>query len=924
MKNGMDGKKTVHVISHSHWDREWYMPFEKHRYRLTKLMDRLLELLEQNPAYRSFHLDGQTIILEDYLSVRPQRFEALRRWIREGRIRIGPWYVLQDEFLTSGEANVRNLLAGHRDAKAFGAVSEVGYFPDSFGNMGQAAQLLRQAGIDAAVFGRGVKPTGAGLAASEHRYESPYSELIWESPDGSRVLGVLFANWYSNGNEIPTDREQAAGYWEAKLADAERYASTPHLLFMNGCDHQPLQTDLPEALQTARELYPDTEFVHSNFEDYLAALRRSVPSDLRVIRGELRSQRTSGWETLVNTASARVYLKQMNERGQSLLEKAAEPLASCAYLLGAEYPHDMLLHAWKTLMQNHPHDSICGCSVDEVHREMVTRFEKSRQTAEMIIEDSATYIADRIDTSAFAEYGAGACPFVVFNPTGWPRSGVVEIELDLRRIYFREGIPFEDMKQRIKSLTVGEGIVVDGEGRRWPCRVTDLGLRFGYDLPDDRFRQPYFARRIRLAFEAVDVSAMGHRAYAFVQSAAPASRPDEERTILQDGRTLENERIRVRVETNGSLTLTDKGCGKTYFGLCVYEDTGDIGTEYMYRQPVGEPPLTTEHLQAEVSVLADTPYAASLEIVHAWNVPKEAEPLLAEERNELVWFTNRKAARVPETVALRIRTVITLEKNGSGLKVRTEFDNQAKDHRVRVLFPTDLSTDRHFADSVFEAAERDNEPAPEWSNPSCCHHQQAFVSLFDEHAGLTIANRGLNEYEVLRDGRNTIAVTLLRAVGELGDWGVFPTPDAQCLGPHSAEYMILPHGAGGRQTQAYASAYQFQAPWIAMPTGIHPGIVAPEHGWLDGSAPDLALSALKVAEDTGDLIVRWFNWTDRASELSVAPGFPYARVYSSDILERRGGELDGLSGIPVGPHRIITLSMTPQLPAHAAKEAADR
>src|SRR5690606_4138711 len=218
------------------------------------------------------------IILEDYLSVRPQRIEALRRWIREGRIRIGPWYVLQDEFLTSGEANVRNLLAGHRDAKAFGAVSEVGYFPDSFGNMGQAAQLLRQAGIDAAVFGRGVKPTGAGLAASEHRYESPYSELLWESPDGSRVLGVLFADGYSTGNEIPTDREQAAGYWEAKLADAERYASTPHLLFMNGCDHQPLQTDLPEALQTARELYPDTEFVHSNFEDYLAALRRSVPS----------------------------------------------------------------------------------------------------------------------------------------------------------------------------------------------------------------------------------------------------------------------------------------------------------------------------------------------------------------------------------------------------------------------------------------------------------------------------------------------------------------------------------------------------------------------------------------------------------------------------------------------------------------------
>ncbi|WP_373229832.1 alpha-mannosidase [Cohnella sp.] len=909
MGNNKVDKKIAHIISHSHWDREWYLPFEKHRYYLVKLMDRLLDILEQDPTYSSFHLDGQTIILEDYLQVRPEKKDRLAKLILEGRIHIGPWYILQDEFLTSSEANIRNLLTGHRDAKEYGALSKLGYFPDSFGNMGQAPQIMRQADIDTAVFGRGVKPTGFNNMVGEQDYESPYSELHWESPDGSRMLGILFANWYSNGNEIPTDQESARVFWDEKLAGAERYASTPHLLFMNGCDHQPIQTDLPMALQTARELYPDTEFVHSDFETYLEALKMTVPDDLQTISGELRSQRTDGWGTLVNTASARVYIKQMNEQCQTLLEKGAEPLAAYASLLGFDYPHHQLLHAWKTLMQNHPHDSICGCSVDEVHREMITRFEKSRQVAEMVADESAAFIAERIDTSVFAAVGNGAMPLVVFNTTGWARSGVVTVDLDVCRIYFREGIPFDEMKEKVKSMPIEGGTILDGEGGQTACKVTDLGLRFGYDLPDDRFRQPYFARTLRIEFEAADVPANGHKAYAFLPSQISAA--DGDRSLLVDERSMENGHIRVRVEANGSLTLTEKKSGKTFRGLCMYEDTGDIGNEYMYKQPNGELPLTTEHVKAEVSVLSDTPYEVSIEIVHDWEIPAEAEPLLAQEREELVWFTGRLSGRVSRTVPLRIRTVVSLEKHGKGLKVRTEFVNSAKDHRVRVLFPTDLNTDVHYADSIFEAVKRDNEPASEWSNPSYCHHQQAFVSLHDEEAGLTIANRGLNEYEVLRDSRNTIAVTLLRSVGELGDWGVFPTPEAQCIGPHTAEFMIIPHGAGGIQTEGYFAAYQFQTPWFAKPTGIHNGTVPPHHSWIVWDAPELALSAVKVSEDTGDVIVRWFNWTDRESMLSVTPVFPHERISFSDVLERRRETLDGINCHSVGPHQIITLSISP-------------
>ncbi|MGV2685957.1 alpha-mannosidase, partial [Clostridium perfringens] len=176
-----------------------------------------------------------------------------------------------------------------------------GYFPDTFGLTGQIPQLMLQSGIDNAFFGRGVKPTGFNNTVSDSGYESSFSELMWEGPDGSKVLGILFANWYSNGNEVPVDEAEAKAFWDRKLADAEKYASTPELLYMNGCDHQPIQTDLPEGIRTAKKLYPDTEFIHSNFDDYLTAVREKLPQDLSSVKGELRSQRTDGWGTLVNT-----------------------------------------------------------------------------------------------------------------------------------------------------------------------------------------------------------------------------------------------------------------------------------------------------------------------------------------------------------------------------------------------------------------------------------------------------------------------------------------------------------------------------------------------------------------------------------------------------------------------------------------------
>ncbi|AIQ42763.1 alpha-mannosidase [Paenibacillus sp. FSL R5-0912] len=920
----MTKQQTAHIISHTHWDREWYLPYERHHLRLIRLVDSLLDTLEQNPDFRSFFFDGQTIIIEDYLQVRPENRERLERHIREGRIYIGPWYILQDAFLTSPEANVRNLQIGHKDAGVYGEVSKIGYFPDTFGLTGQIPQLMVQAGITNAFFGRGVKPTGFNNTVSSDGYESSFSELVWEGPDGSQVLGILFANWYSNGNEIPAGLEEAKSFWERKLADAKQYAATDQLLFMNGCDHQPLQTDLPEAIRTAEQLHPEISFVHSNFADYIKAVQNSLAGrSLSTVKGELRSQRTDGWGTLVNTASARVYLKQLNQRGQALLEKVAEPLAVIAKLHGGEYPHHLFTYAWKTLMQNHPHDSICGCSVDEVHREMVTRFDKSYHTAEGIVADSMQAITAAVDTSGFAAYGEAAIPLVVTNTSGWSRTGTVSVELDAARLYLRDGHTLEETARRMKAVDLGGRILIDEQGNEIPCTVQDLGLSFGYDLPDDRFRQPYSCRKVQLTFEAAAVPALGLRTYAWVHplAEAAAGRSGQDpavagasATLVHGGRILENATLRVEVMADGSFTLEHKPSGRVYRDLGVYENTGDIGNEYMYRQPAGEVPLTTRGLTAAVSVIEDTPYRASVEIVHEWEIPASADAMLEEEQRALVYYPERQAQRSSETVLLKLRTVLRLERSGQGLEVKSYIDNTAKDHRLRMLFPTDLEAASHRVDSMFELAERPNEPAPEWLNPSNAQHQQCFVDVSGEQAGLTAANLGLHEYEILRDGRNTIAVTLLRSVGEMGDWGWFPTPEAQCLGEQTAEMLLIPHHGDVVASGAAAMAYQFQIPWTCSQAELHAGTIPAVYSLARWSGNNAAFSSLKLNEDSGDLLLRWFNMTGESSILELDTPLPVAAFYTSNVLEAEGELLEtdrdaAALKLQLGGHEITTVGI---------------
>jgi len=884
--------KNVHVISHSHWDREWYMPFEYHRSYLVELIDNCIQLFETDPDFLGFHLDGHTALVEDYLEIRPQNAEKIEKLVKAGKFSVGPWYVLQDEFLTSGEANVRNLLVGMDIAKKLGKITRVGYFPDAFGNVGQMPQILSQAGMHGIAFGRGVKAIGLDneiLAESE--YASKYSEIFWQSPDGTKLPTVVFMNWYSNGMEIPT--ENIEEYWDRTLKNVEQYASTDELLLMNGCDHQPVQKNLSEALKMAREKYPDYNFIHSNFNDYMEKCRDAMPKDMKPVVGELIGQDTDGWFSLVNTCSSNVDLKIANRKGELILEAVAEPLSVMASTLGEEYPHDMLLYSWKTLMKNHPHDSICGCSCDEVNAEMKIRFDKSRQAAEMVIRKDLEIIKEHIDVSGFSGFDA---TFAVLNTMSGRRNRLVECDIDVKRLYCRN---MKQLHETIRDYKVydGEYELVDESGKVISCTVTNRRGQFDYDLPEQSFRKPYIAERVTISFLAEDVPSLGYKVYGLRKTVKFGENP-----IPLKENVLENKYIKATINSDGTINLVNKKTGREYKEILRFEDTGDMGHEYTYIPTEGTPILSGNTL-AKIELIRNEEFAVEYKVTVEMEIPEEGDEAVKKAQTNLMPIKERIGGRSDNTVTLEIVSYITLAKDSKRLDIKTTLTNTAKDHRLRVLFPTGLSTKTHRAESVFEAAKRNNAHKSGWTYPSGCEHQQGFVTMCDGLDGLAVCNTGLYEYETMD---NTIAVTLLRAVGELGDWGVFPTELSQVQKELTFEYSVV---AFEKEEDIISELAEFQYPMPTVQVFSYSGKKLTNE-ILSWSGKGLKQTAIKQKMGGDDIIARWTNYTDKEQVLTIQKSAVICNLYRSNIVEEKLETLkdDGEKWqITVKPYEILTL-----------------
>ncbi|MBR5870453.1 MAG: hypothetical protein IKZ09_05415, partial [Clostridia bacterium] len=337
---------------------------------------------------------------------------------------------------------------------------------------------------------------------------------------------------------------------------------------------------------------------------------------------------------------------------------------------------------------------------------------------------------------------------------------------------------------------------------------------------------------------------------------------------------------RVEFAENGSFSVTDLATGRI-LGLCnIFEDVKDGGNTYNFEPVEGDVALLTDNAKAEYSVS-----------VGAYGITVTADI---------------------KTERCDISAAVTLIEGADRVDVKTTVDNFGEDHRVRALFYNDIDTDVVYAAGQFDIVERNIKPAETWINPFNTQRAEQFVMLNDARGGFVCAHRGLNEYEILQDGRNTMALTLLRSVGEIGDWGDFPTPKAQCIGKYCLEYALIPFAEETREA-AVSSAYVYASNALsAVDTDRHAGTMSAQNTFITLSDPMLRHAALKCAEDGEGLVLRLYNVDDKARTASVRVADAVKAVYASELDERKGDAI-ALNGgeftVTVPAKKIVTFRL---------------
>jgi alpha-mannosidase len=903
------------VVPHTHWDREWYRTHEEFRYRLVRLLDGLLDLLEATPAFSHFTLDGQTIVLDDYLEVRPQARPRLERLVRSGRLLVGPWYVLPDEWLVSGEALIRNLRLGLGSAAAFGGSMRVGYVPDQFGHVGQLPQILAGFGLEGACLWRGVGR------------EVDRTLFTWEAPDGTALLTVHLIQGYGNAAQLPLEPVALAERLRAIAGELAPRSPIPSLLLMNGSDHLEPQPGLPAALAAASPLLEDADVEIGTLPGFFERARKEVAdvqASLPRHRGELRSG--SRAPLLPGCASSRIAQKRADFRNDRLLTRYLEPLCTWLAALGADPDPGIIDLAWRTALENHPHDSICGCSVDAVHEQMDTRFARVAEIAGAHLRRVSAELGAqvRVPKAGFGR-GAGA-GLVAWNPHGSGAVGVEgALELDVPpgrtpRLHLRDadgrrlparveredaGATFADYRLPaavvavllggfpeafmglvpcgVRVLRGGAGLAVDlllgsealahfdfATARRQACA-------FLADAGDTPVR--YRARRLpRLRLGFVDaLPGYGLRVYRVAKGSAGT------RTQLRAERTthgaamIENAAWRVEVAPDARVRCLHRPSGAILEDAIRLVSEGDRGDEYNF-DPVPGALRVERPERVRVGLERGSEAEVGLRIDARYRVP--------------VALTPDRADRARRRVGLSARLRLRLWEGLDRLDLALEVDNSARDHRLRLHLRAPFRAERFEVESAFEVVERPIDPPPDAFGASPAElpvgatPQRGFASLRAGARAFTVANRGSAEVEAVAEADDTtsLAVTVLRAVGWLSrdDLALRPghagppleTPGAQVPGPQRCELSLRLHAADDPARSS--EAHRFSVPALAFP-GEGPGPLEDGARLLELDDPQVRISAFEP-RGRGAGLVRLYN-------ASPQPRSPRLRWHEGGHLE---------------------------------------
>jgi len=919
--------RPLFIVPHTHWDREWYPPHELFRWRLVRMIDEVIEHLEAHPEYPCFNLDGQSIVIEDYLALRPEQAERLAALVRAGRIVIDPWWVQPDEFLPTGESHIRSLTRGIRFAQRLGACSRIGHCADQFGHIAQMPQIMAQLGLRAACLWRGVPDAVPGWS------------FWWEAPDGTRIPVLYLRHSYSNGWRLPRDPEVLVD--RVREAEEGRAPGEP-LLLMNGTDHSRMERHLPELLPVLRAAGYDARI--ATLDAYAEAML-GWGIDEVLLRGDLRSPDRSN--VLPGVLSSRINLKQRDFEVQSWLERRAEPLELLAWLYGGPDGAPALRHAWSLALETSPHDSICGCSIDQTHREMLPRYDRAQQLAEAVSREALAFFAQRLSTPQpgalplFRPVPFAPVPFEAEVPASWKVSALrladgcvlaaaserlsedavlvdrtVSVRAALAHLDFlRDGRYDHRWLEEVRVELEGDTLVVTTFVGTGACVVDDEAIRAEARRlvragRPSRARVRVIERGLQRVRAVLPPSASIALELLAPDSAEPPATP-----MAADGPEVRSERFRVRLQGRG-LTIADARSGLELCEAGLLIDQGDRGDEYdadILDDAVLEPSVVEFLGSAADAVRAELRYRVVLP------VPRCLGP-------------DRTARTHADLVPLAAEVRARLWHGGPWVELELTVDNPAADHRLRLAVPLPFETATVWTENQFHVTERAVSAAP-WNGrsdelPVAAFPQKCFAALEHAGRGVAIFNRGPPEGEVVRlpDGRQAYVVTLLRCVGWLsrpdlrtrrGNAGpMIPTTDSQMPGVHRFTVAIAPYAGTWRSADVLPLAHAFAHPPVAVWTDAHPGPLSAPPTLITLDAPDVVPSALARSEVSGSPFIRVFSTAaeERTTEL-VAPWA--AAAQRTNLLEELAGAPPaGVRGfrLRLRPWEIATVLLEPRSP----------
>lgn len=938
---------TVHVIAHTHWDREWYEPFQSFRLRLVDTVDDLLALLEAEPGLR-FLLDGQTAMVDDYLAVRPERERDVVRLAAEGRLTLGPLTTLFDELLPSGETLLRNLRRGLRRAGELGDPLEVAYLPDMFGHTAQMPQILALAGLDRAVVWRGV-PSDVDRTA-----------FRWRSPDGSETLTAYLAASYSNAVALPLDPDALALRAEALVDEQSDLVPAGHVLAMCGTDHWPAQAGLPAAIARAEGAAAahGLNLGLSSLPEYFDGLCSEVDTaTLPVVTGEMRSGARAN--VLMGVTSTRVDLKRLQACAERELERYAEPLCLVS---GATAPAALADLAWSHLVLNSAHDSVCSCSSDETMTAVEARYLEAVEIAGGLADRGLRTLAGRVSDERL---GAGEHSILVWNPSPFPRSELLALEVPVHWDTtapeprpavlqapdgsLQAGVPLEWQSEVMVDTTLtGDQVmgylpllrsrefgdvfvnhvdfdasddVVEVVLRAEPRMQGHLDVEqlkaAVVDLVDENPGRSFHVQLVRLPTQRVlvrtpEVPALGWTTLRAVPG-APGVEGSGVAWTAGEAPTLTSDSVEVAFAPDGTFAMADRATGTSVEGLGRLCDGGDAGDTYNWSPPA-------------VDTLVDVPVSVTIQPVEAAEAPLPRRSVRVERRYLVpASLASGERARADTHVALDVAMTVTVTQGERVVEVDLEFDNTALDHRLRLHVPLPAPVAASRAGCAFGSVTRGLHAEGGPQEPALATYPaHGFVDCTGAGAGagLTLLCDQVVEYEVL-DGVE-LAITLVRSTGFLSRPAPSMRPNAagpilavrhaQATGPHRLRFGVLVHEGGDRQGATAVESERFTHPLRTRVVRANPtGDLGPTGAPVLLTAPSaVALTAFgSTVESRPEM--RFVNMSDQGCRIRVEPQQWFAAQAGADanprVVDLRGRSIRETTadGVDLAPWQIATL-----------------